>query len=135
MGLLRPVAGLRAPGPTRRFGRLAACLLLLLPSFLACASQEVAGASEAAFYQVQGMVEAVDLERSRVKVRHEAIPDFRDVDGEVIGMDAMAMWFGVDDPTALAEGEEKIFRLRIDWLADSATDRARVVAWADPDVR
>mgnify|MGYP001187670412 FL=1 len=62
-------------------------------------------------------------------IRHEAIPDFTTDSGEVVGMDAMTMPFGVADGldlSAVAVGDKILFTLTVSW-ADRAQP-ARVTA-------
>ena len=72
-------------------------------------------------YDVVGVVRGleVDDEVTRLRVEHEAIPDFVDIDGETVGMDAMTMtltvWRGVVLPESLADGDPVRFQLDVDW--------------------
>jgi hypothetical protein len=75
-------------------------------------------------YEVRGEVLAVpDPEdpASRLLIRHEAVDGFEDIDGEVVGMDSMAMPFplapeaSVDD---VAPGDKVRFTLEVSWEGD-----------------
>lgn len=51
-------------------------------------------------------------------IRHEAIDDFRGIDGEVVGMDSMSMPFPVlpgVDLTAVEPGSKVAFTLEVEW--------------------
>jgi hypothetical protein len=51
------------------------------------------------FYSVRGMVVSVEQDPngpSRVTILHEAIPDFKNQAGQVVGMEPMAMTFAAD---------------------------------------
>lgn len=83
-----------------------------------CASEEEPAGRR---YDVVGVVRGleVDGEVTRLRVEHEAIPDFVDIDGETVGMDAMTMtltvWRGVVLPESLADGDPVRFELDVDW--------------------
>jgi hypothetical protein len=52
------------------------------------------------------------------QMRHEPIPEFRDRDGNVIGMNAMVMLFPVADGVSiepLQVGDFVLFEMRVDW--------------------
>ncbi len=54
-------------------------------------------------------------------LHHEAIPDFVNSAGKVVGMDSMAMPFPVADPQqleGLAVGDKIAFELEVRWQAD-----------------
>jgi len=53
-----------------------------------------------------------------VLVRHEAIDDFADQSGKVVGMDAMVMPFRIEHPEqarGLAAGDKVLIRFAMDW--------------------
>ena len=59
-----------------------------------------------------------------VMVRHEAIPDFRDREGAVVGMDAMVMGFQVTPELPLAGlrvGDKVRLAFAVDWSRPSLT--------------
>ena len=72
-------------------------------------------------YDVDGVVRGIDRsgETTRLTIEHEAIPDFVDIDGQVVGMDAMTMtmsvWSGASVPATLIVGDAVRFRLDVDW--------------------
>jgi hypothetical protein len=58
-------------------------------------------------------------------VHHEAIPDFRHLDGQVSGMDSMTMPFPVAEEVSLegvTVGDKVEFELTVDWEADPVTE-------------
>ena len=57
-----------------------------------------------------------------IAIRHEAVPDFRDESGKVVGMEAMTMPFGLApdaDIATLAPGDKVAFTLEMRWKATS----------------
>ena len=59
-----------------------------------------------------------DRRRSEMTVRHEAVDDFMDEYGLIVGMDAMEMSFPVEPPLTakdLAVGDKVSFRFTVDW--------------------
>jgi Cu/Ag efflux protein CusF len=72
-------------------------------------------------YEVRGVVYEVipgDGRRSRVVIRHQAIPDFVGRDGELVGMESMSMPFDVDAGVSLAgieEGDAVEIRFEVRW--------------------
>jgi hypothetical protein len=93
-------------------------LLLLLA---ACTSAAPPVADGARVYTVRGEVVAPPspvAAGTQVLVRHEAIDDFVDATGKVVGMDAMVMPFDVAPPVAakgLAVGDKVEIRFTMDW--------------------
>jgi hypothetical protein len=58
-------------------------------------------------------------------VRHEAIDDFKDTEGAVVGMDAMTMQFPLSDPSlleGLAVGDKVELTYLVDWQGDPMQD-------------
>jgi hypothetical protein len=54
-------------------------------------------------------------------VRHEAVPGFVDMDGEVVGMDSMTMPFPLAEGVGLegvAPGDRVRFTLEVEWEGD-----------------
>jgi hypothetical protein len=74
-------------------------------------------------YTVRGLVEEVPEAghaEARLRIRHEAIPDFKGMDGEVWpgGMESMTMSFAVADGVSLegiSAGDKVEFLLVVDW--------------------
>ena len=57
-----------------------------------------------------------------IAIRHEAVPDFRDEGGKVVGMEAMTMPFTLAPEAAiagLAPGDRVAFTLEMRWKATS----------------
>ena len=76
--------------------------LALLPLAFACAAPAAPPAD--ASYTVRGeIVRLPQAPGTEILIRHEAIPQFRGMDGKVVGMDAMTMPFPLG-PGASAEG-------------------------------
>lgn len=77
-----------------------------------------------AVYAVRGqVVEVPDPEDplSGFFVHHEPIDDFRDMDGNVVGMDSMTMPFPIADDVSfegVAEGDAVVFTLEVNWDGD-----------------
>lgn len=99
-------------------------LLTFATLALACGSQapEAEDATvEPATYTVRGRVlEMPTGPGEDVRIEHEAIDDFVDYRGEVVGMDAMTMSFPLADGAAgdVAAGDIVEFTLRVDWNAE-----------------
>ncbi|REJ76680.1 MAG: hypothetical protein DWQ36_11440 [Acidobacteria bacterium] len=84
-------------------------------------------------YRLRGEVE--DFDGRRLRIRHQAIDPFTLADGSVGRMEAMSMWFGVDQ--ALRGGGEVPplgstidFELIVEWGASTAERRARIAWWS-----
>ena len=96
----------------------AAPLLLVLA---ACSASQPQGPAGARVYLVRGEVVAPPspvAAGTQVLVRHEAIDDFVDSTGQVVGMDAMVMPFDVAPPLSardLAVGDKVEVRFSMDW--------------------
>ncbi len=76
-------------------------------------------------YSVRGVVRHIG--EDSVQVRHEEVPDFRDLDGEPVGMSAMTMDFALGpgvEVEAVNVGDKIEFRLNVDFEADTP-------AWID----
>ena len=77
-------------------------------------------------YHVRGMIVELpdpDVPGSKLRIHHEAIDDFRGVDGEIWGMDSMTMPFDVtaDGLTdGLSKGDEVEFTLEVRWGRDAS---------------
>lgn len=109
--------------------RLAASLAvaLALPVLAGCRPASAPAASapaQAKRYTVRG--EVVRLPESgapspEISIRHEAIPDFEDRQGAVVGMSAMVMPFRVGSGVSLAglePGDRIRFRFAVDWSSN-----------------
>jgi len=91
--------------------------LALLPLALACAPP--AAPPPDASYTVRGeIVRLPPAPGGDLLIRHEAIPDFRGMDGKVVGMDAMTMPFPLAPGVKLegiAAGDRVEFVLELRW--------------------
>lgn len=98
--------------------------LLLAVALAACAGGEGRPESEAAVYTSRGVVRRLPTEGStapEIWIRHEAIPDFTDIEGQRVGMDSMTMPFRLDPGVSLEgleAGDKVRFELSVDWEAD-----------------
>ncbi|MDA8017854.1 MAG: copper-binding protein [Thermoanaerobaculia bacterium] len=106
---------------------------LLLPALLCLISTSVAGCGgtdgapssvqdeeAVAVYSTRGIVRALpDPERpgSEMHIRHEALPDFESIDGEVVGMKSMTMPFPIDSSMleGVALGDRVSFDFEVRW--------------------
>ncbi|MEM7583890.1 MAG: copper-binding protein, partial [Acidobacteriota bacterium] len=93
-------------------------------ALLTTACQEEPPAAAPDVYQVRGIVKRLP-EAGRgpqeLSVRHEAIPEFRNMDGEVVGMDVMTMPFPIADVEMLAgleTGDRIEMQFQVQWEAD-----------------
>lgn len=116
------------PGPGVPFLRLRSrtyllLLVLLSVPFIACGGGEVSEA-EPDIYSARGIVRQLPAESrpgGELFIHHEAIPEFRDEDGEVVGMDSMAMPFPLASDTELGElaaGDRIRFSFEVRWQAN-----------------
>ncbi len=75
-------------------------------------------------YRVRGVVRQLppaDRPGGEIHVRHEAIPEFKDADGEVVGMEPMTMPFPLADPELLAGlevGDKIEMEFEVRWHGD-----------------
>ena len=107
------------PIPLRPTAAALAALVLLA----ACGTggEAPADGGDVDTYEVRGVVVSVPDpadELSNLAIRHEAIDDFRSIEGEVVGMDAMTMPFPVAegvDLAPIAPGDEVEFTLEVEW--------------------
>jgi Cu/Ag efflux protein CusF len=76
-----------------------------------------------ATYRVRGEITRLpSAPGGEIWIRHEAIPEFRDREGKVVGMMSMTMPFGVAPdgaPAELAAGDRVEFRLELRWRESS----------------
>lgn len=78
--------------------------------------------SEARTYEVRGLVQKLPNGATpapqEILIRHEAIPDFVDIHGQQVGMDAMTMPFPVTQPAlvdGIAVGDKISFQFEVSW--------------------
>ena len=73
-------------------------------------------------YETRGMIRSLpDSEGGEVRILHEEIPEFRTMEGEVVGMESMSMGFPVGDLTLLegvAVGDRVQFTFEVQWSGD-----------------
>jgi Cu/Ag efflux protein CusF len=70
-----------------------------------------------------------DASNREIWIRHEAIPDFRDAEGRIVGMESMTMPFKLAPgaaPADLAPGDRVSFRLEMRWSDRAAATVARI---------
>lgn len=103
-------------------GRVAAALAFVLASgAVACRSEAppAPSATDVRRYTVRGEVVALPEAGGReLSLRHEAIHEFVDRSGAVVGMNAMVMPFPVEPGVSLdglAAGDKVRFRFAVDW--------------------
>ncbi len=102
--------------------------LLALAGLLLAGACRPAPPPAAAVYQVRGEIRQLPVAPARdLMIRHEAIADFRDEAGEIVGMEAMTMPFtlapGVE-LDGLAAGDRVEFTLEVRW--DDPANLARI---------
>ncbi len=103
--------------PVHRAFRPATLLLLLA----ACSAPPPPAPAGVPVYVVRGEIvqpPSTVVAGTQVLVRHEAIDDFVDATGKVVGMDAMVMPFEVATtlvPRGLAVGDKVEVRFSMDW--------------------
>lgn len=103
------------------------CLLalpFLVAPLAACSGSEEEERGEVVVqrYEVQGEVTRLPSPGAEaLYVRHEAIPGFVDMDGDVVGMESMAMPFPLAEGVALdgvEVGDKVEFTLEVEWEGD-----------------
>lgn len=101
---------------------LFSCLAFAALCHAACNRPPAAPARPADSYAMRGEIVRLPPPGGRdIALRHEAVPDFRDASGKVVGMDAMTMPFTLSadlPPTALAglaPGDRIAFTLEMRW--------------------
>jgi Cu/Ag efflux protein CusF len=101
--------------------RFVAPLAAAALAFAGCAPKETTPAAAPDRYEVRGEIVALPSLGSReVRVRHEAIPDFRDDGGRKVGMEAMTMPFTLAEGVStdgFAVGDAVSFTLEVDWAS------------------
>lgn len=101
-----------------RPGLSLAIALVLLTAAAACERQPAAAPDT---YRVRAQVRQVpapDAAQGEILVRHEAIPSFKNADGEVVGMETMSMSFPLADVAlvaGLAVGDRVEMEFDVDW--------------------
>lgn len=111
-----------AMGARERAFRLAPFLLVIL-SLAGCS-----GGESGRTYTVRGQVTQLpdpNNPGTGLYVNHEAIDDFVDREGEMVGMNPMNMSFQVDEDVSLegiGTGDVVEFKLRVDWGADTEAE-------------
>jgi len=99
-------------------------LTLLALLAVACggaAPDESGPAGDVHVYEVRGRVTALPDPAdplSNLRIRHEPVPSFVSIDGEVVGMDSMNMPFPVADGVdlaGLAVGDKVWMTFEVDW--------------------
>ena len=87
-------------------------------------AESVADPADDESYTVRGLVMKVpesDDGTGALSIQHEAIPDFKGIDGEVWGMDSMTMNFGVSEGVSIDEisaGDKIEFVLVVNWESE-----------------
>jgi hypothetical protein len=100
---------------------LATTVMLATALLLSCRGGAPAGGGELRRYTVRGEIvqlPSADRPGSEMMVRHEAIDDFVDRSGQVVGMDSMVMPFRVEPAVSLqglAVGDPIALRFAMDW--------------------
>jgi Cu/Ag efflux protein CusF len=99
----------------------------------ACTSEPTDGEAagpEPASYTVRGRVVAMPSTPSgEIQIEHEAIHEFVDFRGDVVGMDAMTMFFPLAEGVASEEivaGDIVEFDLLVDWNAEPLSKITRI---------
>ncbi|MBZ0113075.1 MAG: copper-binding protein [Thermoanaerobaculia bacterium] len=78
--------------------RLLALLFVATVSWVGCGGEPSPSTPADASYRVQGVVQRITGDQRgyrEIVVRHQSVPDFRNREGEVVGMGSMAMPFAV----------------------------------------
>lgn len=103
---------------------------LLLPLAACAGPQPPAPPAGNADYEVRGEIAKLpDATPPQIWIRHEAIADFRNEQGEVVGMESMTMPFSVAPGLSLegfAPGDRIGFRLEMRWGDRAAASVARI---------
>lgn len=104
--------------PARALPVLALATALALAG---CTKSSEAPAAAAEIYAMRGEIVRLPTAASpEIAIRHEAVPDFRDEAGKVVGMEAMTMPFALApgvDIAGLVPGDKVEFTLEMRWKA------------------
>jgi len=115
----------------RRVLALASWLLIL-----GCGAEKPA--AEAASYTVEGEIQRLPEEGRELRevwIRHEEIPDFVDLHGEVVGMEPMSMPFPAAEDLSLEGlevGDRVEFEFEVDWQGDPPLRLTRIEKLSNP---
>jgi Cu/Ag efflux protein CusF len=86
---------------------------------VSCSKPPEAPAVSAQSYAMRGEIVRLPAAGTReMAIRHEAVPDFRDETGKIVGMEAMTMPFALASAVAiegLAPGDRVAFTLEMRW--------------------
>lgn len=97
---------------------LRATLCCTLFALAACGGREATPAGDAD-YETRGEIARLpDATSPEIWLRHEAIPDFRNAEAEVVGMESMTMSFKIAPGVALeglVPGDRVAFRFQMRW--------------------
>lgn len=101
---------------------IAAAVLLALAGCAGCAEREDRAVVSGRNYRLRGVVVALPgAGDASLTLSHEALPDFVDSRGELVGMDAMTMPFPLGRDVALEGvevGDQVECTLHVDWEAE-----------------
>ena len=113
---------MRTPPATAR--RLGALLFSVLAAACGGAPKAPATGPDATYSMRGEIVRLPDAGARDIWIRHDAVADFKDSDGKVVGMDSMTMPFELAPDAAiegLAVGDRVSFRLEMRWQAGTPT--------------
>lgn len=120
--------GILCPGAIRVV--VMRCLVIFVLVLAACGDRGETAAGPADLYRIEGEIvslPAPDARIPRLEIRHGAVPDFKNRQGDIEGMKAMTMSFELADDvdiSTLREGDSIVFTLEVVWQRDSP---ARIV--------
>lgn len=93
--------------------------LLVLALVAACAGAPETASGPVQVYEVAGVITRLPTgPGTELMIRHDAIPDFVNSEGSVVGMGAMTMGFPTDeelDLSGFAPGDSIGFRFEVRW--------------------